>query len=629
VSEYIRQQALAVGFPAERTHVHYIGVDTELFAPALGHPRRTVIHVARLTEKKGTRDLIAAFAQVLRGVPDAQLLIIGDGPLRDDLQQLASRLGVTDEVRFLGTLAHAETRRQVASAAVFCLPSVTARSGDSEGLPISLIEAMASGVPVVGTRHAGIPEAITDGREGYLVDEADVESLAHRLTALLSDEQLRTSCARAARERALASFDLKTNTARLESLYDDILTTQAVAATPPQVARPRRTLLVASRSIPLHDGAGGMERIAWDLIRRLNEDYTIEVLTTPIAGYPDTFHHQGVAVRTVSGARSGPYSVRWWLGSAKHARSVAAPDYVLSISAGATAMSWLRPGPRYVFQAHGTALAEGIATIRTGGKLRVARFLRSVVWTAIDCLTYRRAAKVVAVGPVVYNALRRPPYRWFLHRSSLVEINNGVDERSFVADADQRAASRAMLGYAPTDVVAISISRLVQSKSVDVYVKALAAAMATSGDSVFKLLIVGSGPAEAELRELAERLQVSGSVTFAGTVDYGRVGDLLAASDVFVFAPMTTSREGNPLALLEARASGLPLITVEKLLPADTTGDHIQVVEPGDVQQITEALLRCRPAGAPRASSLLPSQTFDECYRGYLALFVRESGLTA
>jgi colanic acid/amylovoran biosynthesis glycosyltransferase len=219
VSEHVRRRALELGFPTERTEVHYIGVDTERFAPTGEVSEQLVLHVARLVEKKGTRHAIAAFQAVARAVPAARLVIIGDGPLRTSLQRQAVTLGIGDRVDFVGSMPREEVRRYLARSAVFCLPSVTAATGDAEGLPISIIEAMATGVPVVATRHAGAPEAVTDGQSGYIVDEADDGALAARLIALLQDSELRRRLGVAARLRAIADFDLRKNTEKLEARY--------------------------------------------------------------------------------------------------------------------------------------------------------------------------------------------------------------------------------------------------------------------------------------------------------------------------------------------------------------------------------------------------------------------------
>jgi colanic acid/amylovoran biosynthesis glycosyltransferase len=223
-SDYIRERVLGAGFPERRVVRHYIGIDTEALRPATAPAaRKSIVHVARLVEKKGTRYLIEAFTRVAKNDPEVELLIIGDGPLGRSLEALARLQGPGDRIRFLGTQANAVVFDRLSKAAVFCLPSVTARSGDLEGLPISILEAAAMAVPVVATLHSGIPEAVSDGESGYLVPERDVGALAERLAHLLANDGLRQEMGQAARRIVEERFDLQRQTAALEDLYESLL----------------------------------------------------------------------------------------------------------------------------------------------------------------------------------------------------------------------------------------------------------------------------------------------------------------------------------------------------------------------------------------------------------------------
>ncbi len=223
VSEYVRRCAIAWGYPAERTVVLPIGVDVDLIQPAAPVDAPRILHVARLVAKKGTAYLIRAFAVVRRAIPDAELVVIGDGPLRASLVALARELGVSSAVRFLGAQPYATTLREMGQARVVCLPSVTAPPGGQEGLGMVLLEAAAAGKPMVATDHGGIPEAVTDGCNGFLVPERDVAGLADRLLALLEDPHLCEKFGRAGREMVLKRFNLRQQTAKLESLYGGFL----------------------------------------------------------------------------------------------------------------------------------------------------------------------------------------------------------------------------------------------------------------------------------------------------------------------------------------------------------------------------------------------------------------------
>ena len=217
VSEALRKEAIARGYPEARTVTHYNGVDLDRFRPdATPVEPGTVLHVARLVEKKGTRVLIDAMTKIAGG----RLVIIGDGPLRVALTRQARQLG--DRVRFLGSLSSDEVTKWMRRASVLAAPSLTAADGDAEGLPNVVVEAAASGLPVVATTHSGIPEAVEDGATGFLVPENEADALAARLAELLGSEPLRREMGAAGRRLAERKFNRQMLTERLEAIYDRV-----------------------------------------------------------------------------------------------------------------------------------------------------------------------------------------------------------------------------------------------------------------------------------------------------------------------------------------------------------------------------------------------------------------------
>ncbi|MEY2521123.1 MAG: colanic acid/amylovoran biosynthesis glycosyltransferase [Verrucomicrobiota bacterium] len=217
VSDALRRRAIARGYPEARTRTHHNGVDLDRFRPneTPAEPG-LILHVGRLVEKKGTKVLIEA----LKEIADAKLVIIGDGPLRAALERETREL--ENRVRFLGELPSDEVAQWMRRASVLAVPSVIASDGDAEGLPNVVVEAAASGLPVVGTKHSGIPEAIEDGVTGFLVPEGDAGALAARLAQLLGSQSLRREMGVAARRLAERKFDRQTLTERLESIYDEV-----------------------------------------------------------------------------------------------------------------------------------------------------------------------------------------------------------------------------------------------------------------------------------------------------------------------------------------------------------------------------------------------------------------------
>lgn len=222
VSGFIRDRLIQAGCPAEKTVVVYNGVDLAKFSPDLSQPRQPVVlFVGRLVEKKGCEYLIRAMAQLQRHLPEARLVVIGDGPRRAALEAMASQqLSACD---FLGSQPHSAVKAWMNQASVLAAPSITASSGDSEGLPNVVVEAQAMALPVVGSVHAGIPEAVVDGRTGLLAAEKDVEALAAHLQVLLSQPERWRQFSAAARQHVEQHFDLRRNIAKLEDIYGQII----------------------------------------------------------------------------------------------------------------------------------------------------------------------------------------------------------------------------------------------------------------------------------------------------------------------------------------------------------------------------------------------------------------------
>ena len=218
VSDFIRRQAIAAGYPEQKLTTHFIGIDRALFRPPVERiDTSTVLFVGRLVEMKGCEYLIRAMAKVQALQPASELIIVGDGPLRPSLEELARELGV--RCRFLGVQPPESIRGWLQQSRLLSLPSVTTADGHIEGLGMVLLEAQSMGVPVVGTLHAGIQEAISDGVTGILVPERNPEELAQAVLRLLEDPMLWQRYSEAAQKFVEERFDLHRQTARLEELY--------------------------------------------------------------------------------------------------------------------------------------------------------------------------------------------------------------------------------------------------------------------------------------------------------------------------------------------------------------------------------------------------------------------------
>ena len=178
------------------------------------------VQACRLVPKKGLRTTLRAFQGIAARYPKSRLTLAGDGPLLDELRNAAAGAGLADRVHFPGFLDQDALRSLIYSAHAFFHPSETPADGNREGVPNALLEAMASGLPVLATRHGGIPEAVTHGASGYLVAEGDAEALTQSAFDLVGDAASYHAMSAAACAEVSAKFERGAQTLILESYYD-------------------------------------------------------------------------------------------------------------------------------------------------------------------------------------------------------------------------------------------------------------------------------------------------------------------------------------------------------------------------------------------------------------------------
>lgn len=213
-----------LGAPREKLVVHRLGIDLNHFAYAerRGETMKGLM-VGRMVEKKGMVYGLEAFARLRKARPDAELALIGDGPLRDSLETKASELGLGASVRFLGAVDAAGVQAAMQAADFFMAPSVETASGDRESGTLVVKEACATGLPVVATLHGGIPEIVDDEVTGYLVPERDVDALAERLITLAKDPALRLRLGREGRRKMEREYDTRARNEALEARFLSLL----------------------------------------------------------------------------------------------------------------------------------------------------------------------------------------------------------------------------------------------------------------------------------------------------------------------------------------------------------------------------------------------------------------------
>jgi colanic acid/amylovoran biosynthesis glycosyltransferase len=221
VSKFIRRKLLEQGFPEERILVHYIGVDTKKFQPASTECGPVILFVGRLEPTKGPEFLIRAAAAVQSELPEAELVIIGEGTLRADMEKLAKQS--LRRYRFLGLRTADEVCEWMNRASVVCAPSIRRLSGEEEAFGLACAEAHAVAKPVVAFDSGGIPEIVTHGSTGFLAPVGDWQALAKHLLVLLRDAPLRKRFGLSGRESVLRQFDLELRTKILEEIYTGVL----------------------------------------------------------------------------------------------------------------------------------------------------------------------------------------------------------------------------------------------------------------------------------------------------------------------------------------------------------------------------------------------------------------------
>lgn len=222
VSDFIKNKAIESGFPKEKLITHYIGIEIPEKNYYVNDTNKiNILHVARLTKKKGTIYLLQAIR--LLNNKNIVLNIIGDGPLNESLKKYVADNNLEDNVCFLGSQPHKVVMEYMLKADIFCLPSVTASSGDSEGLGMVFLEAAVSSIPVVATKHGGIPEAVENGITGFLVPEKNSQALADKFKLLIESPELRKSMGQAARLMVEEKFDIKKQSKKLEEIYSRVI----------------------------------------------------------------------------------------------------------------------------------------------------------------------------------------------------------------------------------------------------------------------------------------------------------------------------------------------------------------------------------------------------------------------
>jgi glycosyltransferase involved in cell wall biosynthesis len=545
-----------------------LGVDGDAFV---------IAWLGRMTEIKRADDLLRAFARMREHRDDAVLLMVGDGPLRGELETLARELGIAESTRFTGF------RGDVGS--IYAAADVVALTSANEGTPVSVIEAQAAGLPVVSTDVGGVRDVVSDGESGFVVERGDVAGVSDRLERLALDPALRERMGVVGHGRATARYGVPRLVSDIDTLYRELLrqadvpTRRVIRERPVplapsmpelRVGRTQRSLriLLVSQYFPPEVGAtqSRMQSFAEYLAERGHR-------VTVIAEFPN--HPQGVMPEAYHGRvfeddRSNPYRVlRVWVKTSSEKTQMTRLSFYLSFMALATAIAPLA-GPADVVVATTPPLFTAMAGLAIA-RMNAAPFVLDVrdLWPAaatslmqispgwetraaesIERRLYRSAAVATAVTRPFCDHIDE------LRGSSgprTVLLPNGTIPQFFDARDD---GARQRLGI-PNDRFLITFAGIL---GIAQALPATIDAAALLGDAA-ELLLIGDGPMKTILLEQVRREGID-NVRFHAQIPLAEIPPILAASDALL-VPLSahpTFEQFVPSKLIDFMAVGRPVV---------------------------------------------------------------------
>ena len=227
ISEYWKNKLIKLGCSKHKIIVHRMGVDTNKFLFSPRKPKNDdkviLLTIARLVEKKGVEYGIKAVAKVMQTHLNVEYRIVGDGPMKRNLEGLIEDLRIVDGVKLLGWKNQEKIVELMKDTDILLAPSVTSKDGDQEGIPVVLMEALAQGLPVLSTLHSGIPELVQDEISGFLIPERDVDALAAKLIYLIEHPEVWSDMGRAGRAYVEKYYDINKLNDQLVVLYQQLL----------------------------------------------------------------------------------------------------------------------------------------------------------------------------------------------------------------------------------------------------------------------------------------------------------------------------------------------------------------------------------------------------------------------
>jgi colanic acid/amylovoran biosynthesis glycosyltransferase len=224
---HLKRRLMALGCPEEKIRIQRLGVELDQIPFKTRMPKENgkviILFCGRFTQKKGVMDALKAVYEVYRAYPHLEFRIVGDGQMRPQIEEFIKGNGMGSYTRLLGMQPHSVLREELERADLFIHPSRTAQDGETEGgAPTILLEAQASGLPVLSTYHCDIPEYVLDGKSGFLVAEKDWQALSERLLYLLKGQDRWKAMGEAGRRHMELSYDVRKEIDHLENIYTQL-----------------------------------------------------------------------------------------------------------------------------------------------------------------------------------------------------------------------------------------------------------------------------------------------------------------------------------------------------------------------------------------------------------------------
>ena len=555
-----------LGYPAEKINIIHNGMNPSLFDPTddrgpvrvfgISDDEPVVGIIAAMRPEKDHALFLEAAAHLLAELPAAKFLVIGDGTRRPALEQRARDLGIADRVVFTGSRSDVADLLRALDVFVLCSYSV-------ECFPMALLEAMAAGRPAVCTAVGGIPEMIVEGETGCLVPPRDARALADKISVLLRNPTLRRRMGNAARLRVERDFSLQASVKATEEALERVV----------GLPTHGRQAVVLTVVLDL-TFVGGVEMLMLDLFSHFDPRVVRPRIVCLREGgaLADEFRSRGFEVTVLT--RVGRYGLNR-LGALIADLRTSRTDVVLVAHHHRAALLLGRLAARTI----------GIPNVLAAHDMGLASVGKRVLprWAV---LTLRLSDALVLLTPAQGRYLHREEQvgRGLMSTVREIVIPNGVVLPPPL-DPTRRASIRAELGLGPDDFAIGVVARLSAQKAHHVLFGAVAELVRSRRG--IRLLVIGGGQREDELRALARDLGIDTVTTFLGV--RRDVRRLLLGLDV---SCLSSVHEGVPMTVIESMAAGLPVVATDcgSLPDLVSDGEHGYLVPVGDSAALAQRL---------------------------------------